>query len=52
MPVDIDESFCWLIQRYIASLDADRAALGNHGSPTTHHRHTRRGHSSRTGELQ
>ena len=52
MPVDVDESFCWLIQRYIASLHADRGALGNQGSPTTHHHTIRRGRSSRAGEVQ
>jgi AcrR family transcriptional regulator len=52
MPVDVDESFRWLIERYIASLHADRSAIANgrraHPSNKTRP-DTRRGPSSRTG---
>ena len=52
MPVDIDESFRWLIEHYIASLNADRSAVANgsraHQFNKTRH-DTHRGHSSRTG---
>lgn len=50
MPIDIDESFRWLMDHYITAVHVDSAASVSPGArQTKSQRSIRRGHSTRTG---